>query len=275
MTYSPSWKAGAFGAAALLIVFGSIGLAQDAEPPRLDVPFVATPMEVVERMLELAEVQEDDYVIDLGSGDGRIPVLAAEKYGARALGVDLNPERVAEANERAEEAGVTDKVEFKEQDLFETDISEADVLTMYLLQSVNEKLRPVILKEMRPGTRVVSHAFNMGPWEPVHSESLDGRSIYMWIVPARIDGKWLVGNGEKEFEIAIRDETDDAPDYAITAEADGTELPVNDLLLRGEEISFEVEIDGETHKFEGRVEDGKLVDIKSDRGGDWEARPAA
>jgi SAM-dependent methyltransferase len=268
-------KVGVVVFATLLIAGSGAALAQDEGARGYEVPYVPTPLPVVNRMLEIAEVEEGTYVIDLGSGDGRIPIFAAEKYGARALGVDLSPERIAESNDRAKAAGVAHKVEFKLQDLFETDIGEADVLTMYLLQSVNDKLRPRILEEMRPGARVVSHAFDMGPWEPVHSELVAGRRIYMWIVPARVDGKWVLGDGRQEFKLAIRDRTEDAPQLDVTAEANGTSLPVNGLMLHGEEISFEIKLEGETQKFKGRIDDGTLVDVESDRGGAWEARPAS
>lgn len=157
-----------------------------AEPvPRLDVPFVPTPQQVVDKMLELAKIQKDDYLVDLGSGDGRIPVTAAQRYGVKALGVDLNPQRIKEANERAKAAGVTDRVQFRQQDLFQTDISEANVLTMYLLPSVNLKLRPKILSDMKPGSRIVSHAFDMGDWKPEQKVTVDGRSVFLWIVPPK------------------------------------------------------------------------------------------
>lgn len=175
------------GAATLIAAPATVqhAFAQTATAPRLDVPFVPTPQEVVDKMLELAKVGKGDFLIDLGSGDGRIPVTAAKQYGVRALGVDLNPQRIKEANERAKEAGVTDLVEFRQQDLFETDLSKADVLTMYLLPSVNLKLRPKIMKEMKPGSRVVSHAFDMGDWAPEQKVTVDGRTVYLWTVPKR------------------------------------------------------------------------------------------
>lgn len=157
--------------------------AQADPAPRLDVPFVPTPQQVVDKMLELANVQKGDYLVDLGSGDGRIPVTAAQRFGIKALGVDINPQRIKEANERAQAAGVANLVEFRQQDLFETDISQANVLTMYLLPSVNMKLRPKILSDMKPGSRVVSHAFDMGDWAPQQKVSVDGRTVFLWIVP--------------------------------------------------------------------------------------------
>lgn len=175
------------GAATLLaapaIVRGAY--AQTEPVPRLDVPFVPTPQIVVDKMLELANIKKDDFLIDLGSGDGRIPVTAAQRFGVRALGVDINPQRIKEANERAQAAAVTNLVEFRQADLFDTDISQANVLTMYLLPSVNMKLRPKIWSDMKPGSRVVSHAFDMGDWAPEQKVTVDGRTVFLWTVPPR------------------------------------------------------------------------------------------
>ena len=149
-----------------------------------DVVYVPTPQEVVDAMLEIAEVKSTDVVYDLGSGDGRIPITAAKKYGARAVGIDINPERIKEANANLAKAGVGDKVRFLNADLFETDISEATVVTLYLLQSLNEKLRPKLFRELKPGTRVVSHAFSMGDaWKPDQTITVNGRTIYFWTIP--------------------------------------------------------------------------------------------
>lgn len=167
--------------AAVMVAMVAIA-ASRAVARELDVPYVPTPQAVVEKMLELADVKDGDYLIDLGSGDGRIPITAAKKYGVDALGVDLNPVRVQEANENAKRERVTEKVEFREQNLFETDLSKATVITMYLLNSVNMKLRPEILK-LKPGTRIVSHSFGMGDWKPDREEVVEGRSVYLWIVP--------------------------------------------------------------------------------------------
>ena len=150
-----------------------------------DVPYVATPQSVVEKMLDIANVTGEDYLIDLGSGDGRIPIAAAKRFGAKAMGVDIDAARVQEAKANAVNARVEDKVEFRKQDLFETDLSKATVLTMYLLPRVNLQLRPRILNELKPGTRVVSHNFDMGDWKPDQKIKIDGRTIYLWIVPER------------------------------------------------------------------------------------------
>jgi cyclopropane fatty-acyl-phospholipid synthase-like methyltransferase len=149
----------------------------------LDVPYVPSPQEVVDAMLKLAGVKNTDTVIDLGCGDGRIVVTAVKKFGAkRAIGYDLDPDRIAEANENAKQNGVADKVQFIEKNLFDAEIASASVITLYLLPGVNEKLKPRLLKELKPGTRIVSHSFSMGDWQPVKQEDIGGRRIYLWIV---------------------------------------------------------------------------------------------
>ena len=150
-----------------------------------DVPYVPTRQAVVDAMLELAKVTEDDVIYDLGCGDGRIVITAAKKYGATGTGIDINPDRIQEANENAREAGVTDKVRFIEGDLFEEDFSQASVVTLYLLPAVNQKLRPKLLSQLKPGTRIVSHAFDMGDWEPEQTIEVDGSKIYFWTVPGK------------------------------------------------------------------------------------------
>jgi tRNA G37 N-methylase Trm5 len=149
-----------------------------------DVPYVPTPPEVVEAMLKLAQVKKGDIVYDLGCGDGRIVVMAAQKFGARAVGVDINPVRIQEAEENAKKAGVTDRVRFIQGNLFEADIKEATVVTLYLLSDVNLKLRPRLLKELKPGSRIVSHSFDMGDWKPDKQIEVDYRRVYLWTVPA-------------------------------------------------------------------------------------------
>ena len=147
-----------------------------------DVIFVPTPQNVVDAMLKMANVTANDVVYDLGSGDGRIPITAAQKYGARGVGIDINPERIKEATANLAKAGVGDKVRFLNQDLFETDLSPATVITLYLLPSLNQKLIPK-LKQLKPGTRIVSHSFDMGTdWPPEKTEDVEGRMIYYWTI---------------------------------------------------------------------------------------------
>jgi SAM-dependent methyltransferase len=148
-----------------------------------EVPYVPTPPEIVEAMLKLGEIKSTDFVIDLGCGDGRIVVMAAEKFGARGLGYDINPDRVKEANENAEKAKVTERVKFIEKDLFAADIHEATLVTLYLLPDVNMRLRPKLWKDLKPGTRVVSHSFDMGDWTPEKKVEINGRTLYFWRVP--------------------------------------------------------------------------------------------
>ncbi len=152
-----------------------------ARPP--DVFYVPTPQGVVDAMLKMAKVTATDVVYDLGCGDGRIPITAATRYGARGVGIDIDPRRIAEANENAKAAAVTGKVTFLTQDLFESDIKDATVVTLYLLPSLNEKLMPKLQQELKPGTRVVSHAFDMGSeWPPDQRGEAEGKSYYLWII---------------------------------------------------------------------------------------------
>ncbi len=152
-----------------------------------EVPFVPTPDTVVAEMLSLAGVTKKDVVYDLGCGDGRLVVAAVKKYGARGVGVDIDPQRIRESNENAQKAGVTGRVKFIEQDLFETDLKGATVVTLYLLPDVNLRLRPKLLRELTPGTRIVSHNYPMGDWAPVKVEEVDvggaKHYVYFWIVP--------------------------------------------------------------------------------------------
>ena len=152
-----------------------------------DVVYVPTPQEVVDKMLALAKVTKDDVIYDLGSGDGRIPITAAQKFGTRGVGIDINPERIQEANANAQKAGVTDRVKFLNQDLFSSNFSEATVVTLYLLPELNVKLRPQLFKQLKPGTRVVSHDFDMGDWKPDQVvQTQDGSNIYLWTIPEEV-----------------------------------------------------------------------------------------
>jgi precorrin-6B methylase 2 len=159
--------------------------AQETMTRTPDVPYVPTRQNVVDEMLKLAKVTKDDVLYDLGCGDGRIVITAAKEYGATGTGIDINPERITEANQNARQAGVTGKVTFREADLFETDFSKATVVSLYLLPAVNLKLRPILLEQLKPGTRIVSHAFDMGDWEPEQTVNVDGSTIYLWTVPEK------------------------------------------------------------------------------------------
>jgi SAM-dependent methyltransferase len=164
-------------------LFIGIATAQDLESKKI-VPFVPTPQEVVDKMIELAGVKEGDVVYDLGSGDGRIVITAAKK-GARAVGFDVDGDLVKESRENIRKAGLEKLAEIKQQDILTVDLSPATVVTMYLLPDVNLKLKPNLLKQLKPGSRVVSHAFDMGDWKPDKTERVNGRTIYLWNVPAK------------------------------------------------------------------------------------------
>jgi ribosomal protein L11 methylase PrmA len=166
--------------AALIAVAPSF--AKDQYP---DVIYVPTPHEVVDDMLRLANVHKGDVLYDLGSGDGRIAIAAAKKYGIKAVGIDIDPERIREATENARKAGVTNLVQFRQEDLFKADFRDATVVTLYLLPDLNVKLRPRLWDELKPGTRIVSHQFDMGTWKPEKKLESNGRTVYFWTVPAK------------------------------------------------------------------------------------------
>lgn len=155
-----------------------------------DVVYVPTPQVVVEKMLELAKVTEDDVVYDLGSGDGRIVIMAAKKFGTRGVGVEIRPDLIEKAKQNAQEAGVSDRVQFLQQDLFQTDISEATVVTLYLFPHVNLKLRPRLFEQLKPGTRIVSHDYHMGDWKPEQVVQVQGpnrvHTVYSWVIPEKV-----------------------------------------------------------------------------------------
>lgn len=237
------------------------------------VPYVPTPQAVVDRMLDMAKVGPRDYLIDLGSGDGRIVVTAARKFGARGFGVDLNPERVRDALANARTAGVAEKVAFYQRNLFDTDLSEASVITMYLLPRVNMELRPKLL-ELRPGTRLVSHDFDMGDWKPDQQVQViaadkyfgsGGESdIYFWVVPARVGGVWqarlAVAGRERSYRISL---VQKFQEIRGTVEIDGRKVQMSDAKLRGAELSFGFTADiagaAVSHAFTGRVDGGRII----------------
>ena len=161
-------------------------IAQDIQSRDPDVHFVPSPEEVVEGMLKLADVRQGDVVYDLGCGDGRLVIAAAKQFGARAVGIDIDPERIKESEENAREAGVAHRVQFRNEDLFEADIKEATVVTLYLLKSLNLKLRPKLWKDLKPGTRIVSHSFDMGDWKSQEQIKVGVRTVYLWTLPEDI-----------------------------------------------------------------------------------------
>lgn len=175
-----------FAVIVFILAAGNFASGQSTAEVKLDVPYVPTRPEVVDAMLKLARVNSKDIVYDLGCGDGRIVISAAKEYGASGKGIDINPERITEAKANAAKANVSDKVKFAVADLFKTDFSPASVVTLYLLPSVNLRLRPLLLKQLKPGTRIVSHAFDMGDWKPEKTVQVEGgATIYLWTVPQK------------------------------------------------------------------------------------------
>ena len=179
--------------ALLLLVAVAGAQVPTTEKKALDVPYVPTHESLVDEMLRMAKVGKNDILFDLGSGDGRIVITAARRFGTRGIGYDLDPDRVTEARENAKRAGVSDRVRFEEQDIFTANISSATVVTMYLLPDVNLKLRPKLLSELKPGTRIVSHNYDLGDWEPVQRKDMDvngvSHTLYLWVVPKRSTGR--------------------------------------------------------------------------------------
>jgi SAM-dependent methyltransferase len=204
-----------------------------------DVIWVPTPEALVERMLDMAKLTPRDIHYDLGSGDGRT-VIAAAKRGAQAFGVEYNPDMVALSERAAAKAGVAGKAKFMQGDIFQIDFSQATVITLYLLPSLNVKLRPTILK-MKPGTRVVSHAFSMDDWQPDQTDNVEGRTAYLWIVPAQVEGTWrwsAAGSGQKEHELMLRQQFQQVEGLAKLDSGKMGQL--RNVKLQGDQISFTI-----------------------------------
>lgn len=223
-----------------------------------DVVWVPTSQALVEKMLDIAKVTPKDYLIDLGSGDGRTVITAAQR-GLTAHGIEFNPDMVALARQAATKAGVADRATFTAGDLFEADLSRAQVITMFLLPSINEKLRPTLL-DMKPGTRVVSNTFRMGDWQPDETATVTDQcqnwcTALLWIVPAKVEGSWKLGNRDLKL----------SQQYQMLTGTLG-QSPISDARLKGNEISFTA--DGV--RYTGTV-DGKRMTGKADKQGNWTA----
>jgi SAM-dependent methyltransferase len=228
----------------------------------LDVPYVPSKPEVVAEMLRMAKVGKDDILYDLGCGDGRIVITAAQLYGTRGVGIDIDPDRIAESKENAAQAKVTHLVKFLEQDLFEADFHEATVVSLYLLTSVNLRLRPRLLSQLRPGTRVVSHNYGMDTWKSDDSSIVmvneQSHNVYLWIIPANVSGVWEWTWSEGAQKTAYQLEMEQHFQWPTgKIRIKGNETPVQSVTLTGDRIVFKVEkLEGGTAKtmlFEGRV----------------------
>ncbi|HWI14800.1 MAG TPA: class I SAM-dependent methyltransferase [Burkholderiales bacterium] len=222
-----------------------------------DVIWVPTPQALVERMLTVAKVTPGDFVVDLGSGDGRTVITAAKKFGARALGLEFNPDMVALSKRNAEKEGVADRAQFQRADIFATDFSSATVVTMYLLPSLNLKLRPTLLA-MKPGTRIVSHAFTMDDWGPDQTENVEGRTAYLWIVPAKAEGSWhidLAGANPSRYDVDLKQKYQVLEGQVRSA---GNVLPIREGKVRGEEVTFTVGEGAGARTFTGRLNGDRM-----------------
>jgi Methyltransferase domain len=239
-----------------------------------EVPFVPTPQPVVEAMLKLAQVRPGDFVLDLGSGDGRIVITAARQFDAEGLGIEYDATLIARANKAAAEAGVADRVSFIKQDLFDTDLSQATVLTLYLLPEVNIALRPRILEQLRPGARVVSHDWGMGDWTPDAKIEVDApgkevgaeqkSTLYLWIVPAKVDGAWrsrLGAGGELELELKQKYQRIEG-----TVRYRNVQCPIEEATLQGDRLAIRACEGANRLQMVGKAYSDRIVGMVS-RGG--------
>jgi SAM-dependent methyltransferase len=270
----------------VVFILGVLGCST-LRPP--DVEYVPTPHEVVAEMLNMAEVTQDDVVYDLGCGDGRIVIAAAKQYGARGVGVDIDPELIKVCQEKARKAGVTDRVRFLLKDLFETDIREATVVALYLTPELNLQLRPKLFHELKPGTRIVSHDFDMGEWKPDKMGEMRNvefffpddmtrvrdTKFYYWVIPANIAGLWRwnvkTPGGERDYTLNV---TQKFQEISGHVRAQTRESPISDGLLKGDQMSFRVrdEIAGQnvTMQFQGHIR-GDMIDGSAEvKGGPFE-----
>jgi precorrin-6B methylase 2 len=256
-----------FALAAGMAVVASAAIAQtsqESDRPDLDVIYVPTPHKVVKRMLEIAKVSPDDIHYDLGSGDGRIAIASVKDFNAKkSVGIDLDSQRIRESLENLAKAGVGDRVTFLNRNIFETDFSEATVVSLYLLNTLNMKLRPTILK-MKPGTRIVTQSFTMSDWKPDHFEVVmhneagfsNSRNVYLYVVPANVEGKWTVTQGAQSIALEIKQQFQF---FEGTATVGGKTTNIVAGKLDGAKIDFTLEIDGKWVKYEGRV-NGEIID---------------
>ena len=243
----------------------------------LDVPYVPTPYEVVAVMLRMVDVKKDDVLYDLGCGDGRIVITAAKEAGCRGVGIDIDSDRIKESREGAVEAGVEDRVRFLQQDLFETDFKEASVMTLYLLSSVNLKLRPKLLRELRPGSRIVSHDFSMGKWEADKIDHVRSfyqvHTVYLWTVPANVTGTWEwtlpLDKGKTRYVLELDQRFQKVSGKYFLNDKEKPQYYIIDVELKGDTLKFTIknESKGEIESlfFEGQVR-GNYIEgsVKSD-----------
>jgi SAM-dependent methyltransferase len=240
---------------------GLSGSAWAAQQPPLDIPtpYLPSTTLAVEEMLRVADIKPNDVVVDLGSGDGRIPIAAARYFGARGFGVDIDAKLVAEANANARLAGVADRVQFFQRDIMATDVREATVVTLYLLPSLVNRVRPKLVAELRPGARIVAHDYGIEGWKPDRTVHVS-KTYYLYIVPAAVGGKWRLATtlpqGERSYDLDIKQQYQE---LSGGARVQGGFLPLFDPHLEGERIRFVLVDEQHAHWFEGRV-NGALME---------------
>ena len=263
-------------AALLVLATSPLAVAQPASPaspssastPAIgqvskDSVWVPTPERLIRRLLQLADVTADDVVLDLGSGDGRVPIHAAKHFGARAIGVELEENLIRVSNEAARASGVADRVRFLRQDLFDTDLSQATVITLYISPGVMTRLKPRLLA-LKPGTRIVSHQFTLDDWEPDESIRSDGRMGYLWVVPGNAAGTWTLDGAGDRLTIDI---TQQYQALTMRGERAGKPVAVIGARLRGSDITFSsFDADGFSRQFRGRIS-GSRIEGDSEREG--------
>ena len=228
-------------------------------------PFVTTPADVVDRMLELAGTRSEDYVVDLGSGDGRIVIAAASKFGARSLGLELDPKLVAQSRQSARAAGVEGRAEFRVEDVLRADFSRATVVTVYLLPGLMAQLSPVFLDGLQPGSRIVTHAFVFPSWKPDRIEKIrlavphpsqgDESTIFMWIVPAKARGAWRAVSSEGDWRLQV---DQNFQEVDVAAERNGARLDIRQARLEGRALAFSGTLGGAPFSFQGEVGTGRI-----------------
>jgi ubiquinone/menaquinone biosynthesis C-methylase UbiE len=247
-----------------LILFIFLSFTAYCQEKNLDVPYLPTPMPVVEEMLRIAAIEPGDILYDLGCGDGRILNTAARLYGIRGVGVDLDSERIQESRENAKAAGVENKVEFHQKDLFETDIQGATVMTLYLLPSVNIRLRPKLLRELKPGTRIISHDFDMDEWLADKSIQVwaddEMHMLYYWVIPNNVSGIWdsallLAERETQPVQVQFQQVFQFPQGHALI---EGDKIELHNVTLTGNTLSFSLHYSGVTWDFEGHVSGNRI-----------------
>lgn len=260
MSRSARVRISLWGLASATLLAAFAAAAQTGDAPQIgqvsrDSVWVPTPERVIRRMLQMADVTPDDLVVDLGSGDGRIPIYAARHFGARAVGVEIEENLIRLSVESARAQGVADRARFVRQDLFEYDLASATVVTLYISPAVMTRLKPRLLA-LKPGTRVVSHFFTLEEWDPDETIRVDDRTAYLWVVPADVRGAWTVRTGDDVLKVTV----DQARQrITVRGEREGREVPVIGARLRGTEIGFgSFDPDGSVRHYRGRIEGTRM-----------------